>query len=786
MEKIFFAYAAQPEATSETISMAANSLDKINDVSASTWQQLEVKGRVVIDRVTEAIDSADLICCELGTLNPNVLFELGYAIATNKAAWVLLDTSDEDARRLWNQFGLLSSVGYIEYTNSTEIRSRILGGLRQSQPLWDDIVSASLPPAIAQSIFYMPLNHVTEASRTLTRRLERLDRQEWQITTADPTEIGAAPISWYVQHVWQTKASVIHFAAPRRVNSRIHNARCALIAGIAYGLGKQLLMLAEDQYEAPFDYRDLLKVHRSSKDLAAIFDAWLNQLRLSKGKPSSNPLVGRLKLRTALQQLNFYEYVAEQESTTLDDYFVRTKEYDSVLSSRSVIFVGRKGVGKTANMLQAASSLREDHRNFVCIIKPADYELKGLLEVLREYQGKESRSYLIENMWKFLIYSELAKTVIDQAENLPARIGRTGPVASLRDFVDRRAPSIREEFAPRLEGMVKLILKRSKSNAAGIGDARDIIGSALGGVLVRDLRKLLEAALADYTRVAILVDNLDKAWDRQADLDILSQLLLGLLTSVGRVASEFRTGAGADDVNFSLAIFLRHDIYQHLIRVAREPDKIRTASINWADANFLYRVVDERFIYSRDEGDDATELWETFFCGEVRGVPTRQYLFNRILPRPRDLLFLVNTAVANAVNAVHEQVDEEDIAKAERSYSQFAFEAALVANSITSDKLEELLFEFAGESAFVTGEDLTKALARTKIPTEKYNDVVEHLLSLEFIGREIGEERYSYGAEGPEAQRARVLARKYAERQGRPERYRVHPAFCPYLELEEV
>jgi len=545
-------------------------------------------------------------------------------------------------------------------------------------------------------------------------------------------------------------------------------------------------MLAEDQYEAPFDYRDLLKVHKSSKDLAAIFDNWFKQLRSTKLQSSSNPLVGRLKLRTALQQLNFYEYVAEQESATLDDYFVRTKEYDSILSSRSVIFVGRKGVGKTANMLEAATSLREDHRNFVCVIKPADYELKGLLEVLREYQGRESRSYLIENMWKFLIYSELAKTVIDRAEELPAGIGPTGPVAELRDFVENNAPSIREDFALRLEGMVQSILKSAKPKAESIGDARDSIGAALGGVLVRDLRKLLEAALAGYTRVAILVDNLDKAWDRHADLDVLSQMLLGLLTVVGRVASEFRKGTGADDINFSLAIFLRHDIYQHLIRVAREPDKIKAASINWSDQDFLYRVIDERFIYSRGEGDDARELWETFFCLDVKGIPTRRYLFNRVLPRPRDLLFLVNTAVANAVNAVHEQVDEEDISKAERSYSQFAFEAALVANSITSDKLEELLFEFAGESAFLTSEDIAKALARVKVAAEKFDDVVNHLLSLEFIGRETGEGKYSYGAEGPEAQRAKVLARKYAEKQGRPERYRVHPAFCPYLELDEI
>src|ERR1019366_2504933 len=140
-----------------------------------------------------------------------------------------------------------------------------------------------------------------------------------------------------------------------------------------------------------------------------------------------------------------------------------------------------------------------------------------------------------------------------------------------RDFIDNSAPGIRDDFALRLERMVESILAKAESDLIGIQEARDNIGAALGGVLVRDLRRLLEPALSSYARVAILIDNLDKAWDKHADLDSFSHLLLGLLTSVGRVTSEFRRGTGADDLAFSLAVFLRYDIYQHLIRVAREP-----------------------------------------------------------------------------------------------------------------------------------------------------------------------------------------------------------------------
>jgi hypothetical protein len=499
---------------------------------------------------------------------------------------------------------------------------------------------------------------------------------------------------------------------------------------------------------------------------------------------SPSPHSRRAELQTALQQLNFYEYVAEQESDTLDEYFVQTSEYESVLSSRSVLFVGRKGVGKTANMLEAARTLGEDRRNLVCVIKPVDYELNGLIDVLRRYRGKESRSYLIENMWKLLVYSELAKTLIERAESLPAGIEPKGALADLRDFVDRRIPGIRDDFAVRLEQIVESFLNNAKPDTEGIRRSRDNIGASLGGVFVRDLRKKLEAALVNYDRVAILIDNLDKAWERHIDLTDLSQLLLGLLTTVGRVAEEFRKGMSPyDNLTFSLAVFLRDDIYQHLTRVAREPDKIRAASISWSDQNLLFRVIDERFISSR--GARPEELWSTFICATVDDISTRDYLFARILPRPRDLLFLINAAMASAVNAGHEQVLDEDIRKAERAYSRFAFEAALVANTITSDKLEELLYEFVGSSAIITETDIESALARAGVPSGMRAEVIAHLLTLQFIGREIGAGRFSYGSEGPDAKVTDVLARKTAEAHGGLRRYRVHPAFCPFLELDE-
>jgi hypothetical protein len=87
----------------------------------------------------------------------------------------------------------------------------------------------------------------------------------------------------------------------------------------------------------------------------------------------------------------------------------------------------------------------------------------------------------------------------------------------------------------------------------------------------------------------VLVDNLDKAWVRQRDLDNLSELMLGLFSTASRIpVDSSRADRKRKPVNLTLAVFLRSDIFRYLMRVAREPDKISFSRISWviAKANF--------------------------------------------------------------------------------------------------------------------------------------------------------------------------------------------------------
>ena len=59
------------------------------------------------------------------------------------------------------------------------------------------------------------------------------------------------------------------------------------------------------------------------------------------------------------------------------------------------IFVGRKGVGKSANLLKLVSEIGKDKRNLVCVIKPVAYDLEGIVSLLGKYKERDVKGYAV-------------------------------------------------------------------------------------------------------------------------------------------------------------------------------------------------------------------------------------------------------------------------------------------------------------------------------------------------------------------------------------------------------
>ena len=94
MSNAFFAFPSKPEDLQETVIEAVKVLNKKNYIKIIPWTDINQTGRIIITQILKKIDNCDLFLCDLSDLNPNVCFELGYAIAKEKEIWVIVDGSN--------------------------------------------------------------------------------------------------------------------------------------------------------------------------------------------------------------------------------------------------------------------------------------------------------------------------------------------------------------------------------------------------------------------------------------------------------------------------------------------------------------------------------------------------------------------------------------------------------------------------------------------------------------------------------------------------------------------
>ncbi|MGH9692080.1 MAG: P-loop ATPase, Sll1717 family, partial [Candidatus Acidiferrales bacterium] len=339
------------------------------------------------------------------------------------------------------------------------------------------------------------------------------------------------------------------------------------------------------------------------------------------------------------------------------------------------------------------------------------------------------------------------------------------------------------DFSIRLEHCVTALFAAKKG--ASIAEQRTGVAEALHETALKTLRSALDDVLFRKDRVAILIDNLDKAWGSHGDVAQLSEFLLGLFSAGNQLLNDFsRSDSRRKPVNCTAAIFLRSDIFNKIIEIAHEPDKIAVTRLEWDDPELLLQVIESRYLAAHPEALNGSEIWNKYFCTTVRGTPTKDYITSRTLPRPRDVVYLVKNAISAAVNRGHSLIEETDIAMAEYEYSTFAMDSIMVENSITSPQLEAVLYEFAGCSVVVTGQEIAHFFRAAKIPDGLYTDVTEHLVKLSFLGIEVSPNKFAFSEEPREYRKNVILASKLQSDQEKM-RYQVHPAFRAYLEIAD-
>ena len=678
---------------------------------------------------------------------------------------------------MFDQLKVLTTVGHVRCCNSEDIVS----GFYKDNPIAEiektifrtEIEPILTPGGSHHNVLYLKSQHENQAAMRVSRLLEQ--RLSKKITVDDPRESTVHTLAWYGSHVFDCSGLICHFMSHDRKGAYLQTARHSLVCGMAHGFRKPLLMLAEGDFWSPIDYRDRLKHYETSTQAISYLNQWLADIEQDlRTKQEASEVTQAAQLATDLKNLRFGEYVAENEAESLvDRYFVETAEYADALNGRQTLFVGRKGSGKTANLMQLEADLSERKQNLVCVIKPERYQMLGIVDLLRHFQTRKDKGYAIESLWKFLLLTEIANT----AFHFPS-----SPIEAVEQdffkFVEENHAIIREDFSTRLETCVQN-LQRAVSDFSD-GNSYFSISEALHSGILKELRGELAKFLSKKQRVAILIDNLDQAWERQNDIEALSEILWGLLDVARQLPEQLQRQA---NIQLSLAIFLRSDIFYRIRKVAHEPDKMPYSLLKWDSTELLCSIIEERFLSTFKTASGPEVLWNQYFCPTVNEISTRDYILETILKRPRDIIFFVNAAVTTAINGRHPRIEEEDILVAEKEYSQYAFESVNVENTLPDINLEDVLYEFVGMSAILTRSEVLDTLQEAGISDEeKIEQMIEVLHDLTFLGMEVEEDTFVFSDAPEESRKNKTRARRFARKKGQEERFQIHRAFQAFLE----
>ena len=788
---MFYAFPYTPLSVGETINNALAILRndqyiKQQGIRFYPWTDMSPGGKPLVSSILREIDKASVFACDLTFPNSNVSFELGYAIARFKRIWISLDAGAEGAEQHYRRiyFGL-TGAAYTQYVNSTDLAAAFLRDMPTSS-LDDTLLGAYYrnpsPRPEASTLMYVRPPTPTEA---VISCIEAFDETSFgNFIHDDPNENQSPTLDWYASNLTVADAVLVHLLAEDQLGHLEHNVKCALVAGLAQGFRKEILMVSKMPFRSAIDYQHLLQTHNTAAECKQIMLGWADRAiksipRRRTRRPNEQAQIPR---QLDLRSLAIGEPVAENERQRLDDYFLETSTYFRALDDPITIVVGRRGTGKSAQLYAMETYLRTDRRNNVCIIKPVGYELDGLVRVLRSIEHNSERGYLIESLWKFLIYSELARSVYRSIQSRPPQQPPTNDEERLVKHYDMHQDVLDPPFSERLDKAIASLV-----DIGGIDDAigqRRRISELLHTSQLRHLRQLLGDILTNSRRVHILIDNLDAQWGPGADVDTLAPLLWGLLQVSEDIVSDF----GIADhrrkpVTLYLTVFLRSDIFAAIQPQAFEQDKLPIQRITWNDAETLRRLVDLRIQFGLPSGDTAQNVWARLFPEEVVGRSVRGFIDDTALQRPRDVVFLMRQAIDVAINRGHLSVTEEDLLDARDKYSEYAFRSILAEDDPRKGKLESILYEFAGCPKIILRSQVEENFATAKVAPSDFDFYLDLLCDVNFLAIE-SRDGYEYATDEADRAVKRQIAGTIARGNQSEETYQVSSAFWQVLRVE--
>jgi hypothetical protein len=140
------------------------------------------------------------------------------------------------------------------------------------------------------------------------------------------------------------------------------------------------------------------------------------------------------------------------------------------------------------------------------------------------------------------------------------------------------------------------------------------------------------------------------------------------------------------------------------------------------------------------------DIWRRHFTPLIYGEDSFNFIVERTLMRPRDVLKFIQFALEVAVNRNHDKVSQDDMIQAEKIYSNDMLKNLIYEIGDIYPQFPDLIYEFLGCQLRLNVTDLAIILGKAEINTAENENIIDMLLWFSFIGiaGKDGETKYAY------------------------------------------
>ncbi|KPL80625.1 P-loop ATPase, Sll1717 family [Herpetosiphon geysericola] len=362
----------------------------------------------------------------------------------------------------------------------------------------------------------------------------------------------------------------------------------------------------------------------------------------------------------------------DQKNGFLSKVFLSTAVYERIKRYNKEVVIGRKGSGKSAICIMLKNALDEDGK--VILITP-DSLSQSKISSLKSSSINEEESYILS--WKYLIATILGKAIVEDKKIF----SKYSEFKKIKRFLIENREIKKRLFNFKVGSFAKMTISTPigsiefdpKQTQIDAATELDEFIQSISRILIKDNNR-------KYT---LLMDKIDDIWNQTNESRMM---VIGLLKSIHILNNIFH--------NIKIITFLRSDIYDILIFNDRDKLRSREERIEW-DKDGLKRMICNRArISSNIDEDDIDTVWRMVFPENVKNQASFQYMIDRTLMRPRDIIYFCNISLNEAQNKQRTKISEEDVLLAEEQYSVWKSQDIISEFFVQYPYLENIFNEF--------------------------------------------------------------------------------------------